>query len=437
MSDNVEPAVASWYRNTARDRSRILGRDPSILEGIEASLSRDEYPDLAVRQDLDALGRESVGRIDTPGARGPIRRLARSAYRSLFGFSPHLDRSPVSGEPTRVLHAIWDLRIGGAPQLVIDLVRTAPVGSEQLVICGNNPVNYASGVRHQVLPVDPSRIRRAVERFDPEVVHVCHFHGLPHWLAWYEHVFQAVLAIDRPLVQSHCVIGDPWMGTDRQHLVFCSEWSRSCSRVEGIDDSVIFPGSPSRPFLADRRPISGAPRVGMVYRLDGDKIDFTAIDAVISVLRKVPDATMDIVGDGPLRPLMQAKVAAADLSGRVRWRGFLQFSELPAFYREIDVAMAPVIADTFGSGSVHATFSGTPVVGYEVAAIPGILRRKEALARPGDPEHLASRVADLIGDDRLHADVHATQLEHAMSNFQLEKMGTDYHRLFAGFRKSA
>jgi glycosyltransferase involved in cell wall biosynthesis len=99
--------------------------------------------------------------------------------------------------------------------------------------------------------------------------------------------------------------------------------------------------------------------------------------------------------------------------------------------------MAPVIADTFGSGSVHATLSGTPVVGYEIAAIPGILRREEALARPGDPEDLASRIADLIGDDRLHADVHATQLEHAMSHFQLEKMGTDYHRMFSALRKSA
>ena len=426
----IEPAITDWYQARLRSVEGTPGLETLRMD-IEGSLREGRHPTPGMRRSLHELGRLADcrlgGRISSERSGLVLGKLARW----LFGKRPHLETSRVSGRPTRVLHAVWNLRIGGAQQMVIDLARTAPDGSMHVVICGSTGRLYHPGVRYGILPTDPEVIRRSMGRFDPDLVHVCHFHGLPRWRIWYEQVFQAALDLGCPLVQSHCVIGEPWLGSDRQHMVFCSEWSRAHGRMEGVTDSVISPGSPVERFLADRRPLSKNPRIGMVYRLDGDKIDLDSMDAVAEILRRNPGADMSIVGDGPLRGAMVARAETAGVADRITWHGFLGFDALPDFYRSLDIALAPVIADTFGSGSVHSILAGTPVVGYEVSAIPDILRRAEALAAPLDPISMAERVTRLLLDDELHAEVHQEQLQNAMDRFSIHSMARNYHRLFS------
>jgi glycosyltransferase involved in cell wall biosynthesis len=235
------------------------------------------------------------------------------------------------------------------------------------------------------------------------------------------------------------VIGDPWLGTDEQHLVFCSEWSRLRSGLQGIPDSVINPGTPFEIFQSPRRPISANPVVGMIYRLDGDKIDDSAARAIACSLQEVPHARFEVVGDGPVRARLEAAVSKAGFSDRTTWHGYVPFSKLAPIHRSFDVEIAPILADTFGSGTVHAIASGTPVVGYGVAALPELLRSEAAIAAPGSPEAIGRKVGAMLRDDALHAEVHAAQWSHASSNFGIDSMITSYHRLFsevAGHRTS-
>ena len=200
-----------------------------------------------------------------------------------------------------------------------------------------------------------------------------------------------------PIVQSHCVIGDPWCGTDEQHLVFCSEWSRLRSGLRGIPDSVINPGTPLGIFQSPRRPISANPVVGMVYRLDGDKIDDSAARAIACVLQEVPHARFEVVGDGPVPPDIERDLKAAGFSDRITWHGYVPFTELASIHRSFDVESAPVVAHVLGSGTVHAIASGTPVVGYGIAALPELLRSDAAIATPGSPESTTAHLITAAG----------------------------------------
>ena len=431
----LENALADWYRGvlrTHRDGSHSAEAEELDRE-FQVALAGGELPSLEFRRRLDRLGTAAAHDRLAAGAdhHGPTVRRIRRLVRRWLGSQPHRTTLRVDAPRTRVLHAIVDLRIGGAQQLVIDLARTADDPRDHLTVVQEARLRFHPGIRYREIPAMRSDVDAAFDAAAPEVVHVCHYHSSIAARAWYELVFEAALRRDLPIVQSHCVIGDPWMGSTRQHLVFCSEWSRDRSGVEGIADSVISPGTPIEDFRRPRRPVPTAPRIGMVYRLDGDKIDPASGEVIARILEAVPAATMTVVGDGAVRGPMRTLLERRGLGGRVEWSGFVPFDELPGIYESLDVVIAPVRADTFGSGSVHAICGGTPVVGYDVAAIPSIVRHEAAIVPEGDADTFARKVRHLIDDDELHREVHRAQLEHAERHFDLELMCGRYHELFA------
>ncbi len=429
----MDETMKIWCRQAIRSRVDDTRPDPrteAFRHEVDARIDTEESPQLPMelRRRIESLGQDrfnSVFDARRPGV-GLARRLARIA----LGVKPHAGRPQPEVKSTRVLHAIADLQIGGAQQLVFDLMNSASGGSSHHVIARNVGVRFNPSVPYSEIRGDAERVRRAFDRFRPELVHVCHYHaGLPT-RAWYQKVFEIALERDLPIVQSHCVIGDPWLGSDRQHLVFCSDWSRGCSRVPGIPDSVISPGSPFERFRAPRRTLGPKPLIGLVYRLAGDKIDGSVLPLLTNMLRRVPQAHLQVVGDGPIRPALSRGLEDAGLASRVTWTGFVAFKRLPEIHRGFDLAISPVLGDTFGSGAVHSIISGTPVIGYGVAAIPSILRRKEAIVTPGDTEEYVEKIAAVLLDDHLHASIHETQRLHAEENFRVEHMNQRYHDLF-------
>ena len=433
---NLEPAVADWYRRSFQSRLRQRGEshsEPELESDLEASISAGKRPSESTRLRLEDLGRRSAEE-QTEGRRFGRSRaamLGRRFVRRLCGWSPHQCAPIGDVRGIRVLHAIGDLQIGGAQQLVIDLACSAPVESPHRIVAQSIALRYRPPVAHAELPMSRTAMHLEFERFQPEVVHVCHYHASVLTRAWYRLLCDVVAERAIPLVQSHCVIGDPLIRGDFQKLVFCSEWSRSRSFVPGVPDCVISPGSPLEIFRAPRRAPSETPVIGVVYRLDGDKIDSTASEVLRAILERLPRSRIVVVGDGPIRQAIEARMQDADLSERVRWLGNVPFSRLPELHRSFDVEIAPVRAETFGSGSVHAISSGTPIVGYGVGALPSILRHPAAIAIPGSPDDLAARVSGLLENDDLHAEVHAAQFAHAEANFDSGTMNRRYHELFS------
>ena len=168
----------------------------------------------------------------------------------------------------------------------------------------------------------------------------------------------------------------------------------------------------------------------MVYRLVGDKIDLNTGAVLQTILKRSPRTRIVVVGDGPIRSALEAQIGKHPGSERVQWLGDVPFTRLPEVHRSFDVEIAPVVADTFGSGSVHAIASGTPVVGYGVGAIPSILRHEAAIAIPRSSEDLAARAIALLDDNDLHAEVHTMQAANIEADFDVTTMNRRYHELF-------
>ncbi|MFB6361769.1 MAG: glycosyltransferase family 4 protein [Halobacteriales archaeon] len=104
------------------------------------------------------------------------------------------------------------------------------------------------------------------------------------------------------------------------------------------------------------------PLVGYTGRHGHEK----RLDVLIEAAAQL-EATVVLGGDGPARPSLERR--AAELDADVRFLGFLERDELPAFYASLDVFAFPSPVETQGIVAIEAMACGTPVVGADEGAL--------------------------------------------------------------------
>jgi N-acetyl-alpha-D-glucosaminyl L-malate synthase BshA len=129
---------------------------------------------------------------------------------------------------------------------------------------------------------------------------------------------------------------------------------------------------------------------------------------------------LDLVGDGPERPRIEALVHALDLDTRVRFLG--ERSHLVELLQESDVFLLPSQTESFGLAALEAMACGVPVVASDVGGIAEVVRHGEAgfLAAVGDVAAMAGHVRRLFADDELHARLARRARELAETRFPTE-----------------
>ncbi|MCW2813741.1 MAG: hypothetical protein JWN84_1196 [Nocardioides sp.] len=139
------------------------------------------------------------------------------------------------------------------------------------------------------------------------------------------------------------------------------------------------------------------PRVGYVGRLAEQKRPDVLVEAFARV--RTP-ASLVVVGDGPLRPRVDAAVEGSPVRERIHTRGFVPHRDVPALLASLDVLVLPSAYEEMGSVLVEAMASGLPVVASAVGGIPEVVRDGETglLVPPLDREALAAALDELLSD---------------------------------------
>lgn len=111
-----------------------------------------------------------------------------------------------------------------------------------------------------------------------------------------------------------------------------------------------------------------------------------------------PEATVVIVGGGPLLEELKAQAAAARLKdGFLRFVGEKEWGEIPGWYAAADIALVPSVIDASGNVDglpnviLESMAAGLPVIASRVAGIAMAVRHEETglLVPPGDSSALA------------------------------------------------
>jgi phosphatidyl-myo-inositol dimannoside synthase len=175
----------------------------------------------------------------------------------------------------------------------------------------------------------------------------------------------------------------------------------------GVDAAQFRAGPAAREAIRDRYGLAGRPVVVCVSRLVRRKGQDTLLHAWPQVLKKVPDASLLIVGSGPLSAALHHLSERTRLTPSVRFTGPVPAGELAAHYAAGDVFAMPCRTrrgglDVEGLGIVYleASASGLPVVGGDSGGAPdAILEGETGYVVPGhDTGALADRLVSLLTD---------------------------------------
>lgn len=125
------------------------------------------------------------------------------------------------------------------------------------------------------------------------------------------------------------------------------------------------------------------------------------VPSLVRAAATVPDLRLQLVGDGPERPRIEAAVEASGSADRVTFAGFQQ--EPAPFLRAADLVVLPSAAEACPMALLQAMACGVPVIASRAGGIPEIVRDRVdgLLVDTGSEDQLAVALAELTSDASL------------------------------------
>ena len=213
-----------------------------------------------------------------------------------------------------------------------------------------------------------------------------------------------------------------------------TDYSRDLLRQRCPDSAAkihrVYNGMDLTRFSAPHYEISGnaAPRIISIGRLVAFKGFEYLIDACAELARRGLNFTCEIIGDGPLRGDLEAKIRKLNLSDRVHLLGSLSQGAVLERLWAADIFALPAVTDTQGASDVFPTViieamaAARPVVSTHLAGIPESVVHGETglLVPPGDTMALAEALARLIQDSKLRLHYGRAGRERIEQHFRIE-----------------
>jgi glycosyltransferase involved in cell wall biosynthesis len=134
------------------------------------------------------------------------------------------------------------------------------------------------------------------------------------------------------------------------------------------------------------------PRLLFVGRLKAYK----RIELVLDVLEALPEATLDIAGDGDHRPALEAEIARRGLRSRVEMHGYVDDETRAKLYGRAWLAMTASSSEGWSLTVMEAALCGTPSAALAVGGLPESIIDGETGVLAHDRDELIRRVRELI-----------------------------------------
>jgi glycosyltransferase involved in cell wall biosynthesis len=354
----------------------------------------------------------------------------------------------VSEPRHRVTFLSHAFMVGGAEEMVLNLVRHLPPRFEPTVMCINQagPIGEEikkTGVPFKVLgltpgvsrPFDVLRLRDALQAWSPTIVHTFLLTGSLYgrfaaMMAGVPVVIGTEVNIYENKQPMHARL-ERWLmkGTDAVIAsaasvkdYYVAQVAADPARVEVIYNAVDWAQLQTTTSRDEFRASIGvplnAPAAGIIARLTEQKahrVLFEAMaDPALSSLHLI------VVGDGELRGDLVSRAEAAGLSGRIHFLGARR--DLGDILNAIDIFTMPSYWEGLPLSMVLAMGAGLPVVASRVAGIPEVVDDGVSglLVNPGDSAQLAQSLATLVRDGDLR-----TRLGRNARAFVLPRFGVD------------
>lgn len=162
--------------------------------------------------------------------------------------------------------------------------------------------------------------------------------------------------------------------------------------ARGVDTQLFNPGRRSEALRQLWKVTPDVPVVVHVGRLAAEK-NLTALTEAFAAIRaQQPKARLLLVGDGPERKALGARLPDAIFAGTRRGE------DLAAHYASADLFLFPSLTETFGNVTLEAMASGLPLAAFDYAAAAQYVRHgtNGLLAPYGQTGEFAAMASELV-----------------------------------------
>ncbi|MRU16101.1 glycosyltransferase family 4 protein [Roseovarius sp. A21] len=149
-------------------------------------------------------------------------------------------------------------------------------------------------------------------------------------------------------------------------------------------------------------PISpGAPRLVSIGRFSEQKGQLALIEAMARIVEDHPEAHLSLVGDGEMRPQIEAAIKAHGLGQNITLTGWLSEDDVRTELTNAQALVMPSFAEGLPMVIMEAMAAGRPVIATYIAGIPELVQPGKTgwLVPAGAPDALAQAVDDLAACD--------------------------------------
>jgi L-malate glycosyltransferase len=185
-----------------------------------------------------------------------------------------------------------------------------------------------------------------------------------------------------------------------------------------VDSSVFRPG----PGAHDGMRLINVARHVEVKGLD------VLLRAFAAVAATTPEATLELVGDGPLTPSLRELAAELNIAERVEFSGPARPPEIADRLRGSDVFVLSSHSENMPLAVLEALCCGLPVAATDVGGVPEAVGEDGALAPPSDSAALAEAIRTVLG--RLDAYDRIAIARHAAGRWSFEAVGALWDEIY-------
>jgi glycosyltransferase involved in cell wall biosynthesis len=362
--------------------------------------------------------------------------------------------------PLHLCHVIDTLSIGGAENLLLGMIKRSPSSLRHSVCYRKgdgeltSDLNAAGGDVIDLdfsIQYDPFGVARLISHVRHTSVDVIHAHLPASMVAArlaglishtpvvstqhnrpqnYQSVSRTLERLTRPIDAKTVAVSE---GV-RTAFGAASDpaWETIHNGIDGREFQSSVRNSDSAP-VRDRWSIGDSLTYLSVGRCVTQKSPVDLVRAMEHVVGERPDATLVVVGSGPLLDDVKAAVSAHRLEESVIVTGHVDRVE--PFFDLAHVFVSASRVEGLPLSILEAMAAGLPVV---ATAIPGIEEcvdhgRTGLLVPPGDPELLGHEMARL-GDERRRGDFGEAGLERVLEQFNIDSMVGEYNTLYKDVR---
>ena len=210
----------------------------------------------------------------------------------------------------------------------------------------------------------------------------------------------------------------------------------------GVDTTRFHPASEEK-ILRDSMPAKFADQnsivIGTVGRLEAVKDQLTLLRAFIELCKVMPEwknqLRLVLIGDGSLRPKIEALIDEADIRTQVWLAGNLE--DVSTILRDIDVFVLPSLGEGISNTILEAMACGLPVVATNVGGNPELVQQglTGCLVKPNAPSQMAMALRGYVAAVELRLKQGKAGRIVVEECFSLNKMLQNYMELYDGFIK--